>query len=416
MTPGARLAAAAEILSDVLERRAAADRALQQWGRTHRFAGSKDRAAIAERVYAVLRRLGECEALAGSREGRALVLASLAVVDQLAVDDVARLATDGTHALGALTPDVRRQLAAHVPVPGAALLNCPRWLLAPLQDSFGDKMEAELSALSMRAPLDLRVNTLKASRESVMAELLAAGLVPAACARAATGIRLPAGGEARITALACYLDGRVEVQDESSQLAVAFAAPEPGETVIDLAAGAGGKALALAALMQDRGRVLACDVSIDRLAALGPRRARSGASIIAIAGDPQGERVEQLAPGGADLVFVDAPCSGSGTWRRNPEARWTLDPTRLAGYLQVQAQLLDRACALAAPAGRIIHAVCSVLKDEGPAQAAAFCARHPDWQVVRELRLSPASTGTDGFYAAELRRSRSMLAPGTGEP
>ena len=416
MTPGARLAAAAEILSDVLERRAAADRALQQWGRTHRFAGSKDRAAIAERVFAVLRRLGECEALAGSREGRALVLASLAVIDQLGVDDVARLATDGTHALGALTPDERLRLAAPVAAPGAALLNCPRWLLPLLQESLGDTMEAELSALALRAPLDLRVNTLKASRESVMAELRAAGHEPVACARAATGLRLPAGGEARITTLACYLDGRVEVQDESSQLAVVFAAPAPGDTVIDLAAGAGGKALALAALMQDRGRVLACDVSIDRLAALGPRRARSGSSIIAIAGDPHGERIASLVPGGADLVFVDAPCSGSGTWRRNPEARWTLDPTRLAGYLQVQAQLLDRARALVAPGGRIVHAVCSVLKDEGPGQAAAFCARYPDWQVTRELRLSPASTGTDGFYAAELRSVGEVLARATGGP
>jgi len=404
MTPGARLAAAAEVLDQVLQGRSAADRALQSWGRSHRFAGSKDRAAIAERVYAVLRRLGECEALAGARGGRALVLASLAVCDRLPVGEIAALATDGAHAPGALTRSEESRLAAHVPGPADALLNVPQWLLPRLRSVFGDSLEQELAALNLRAPLDLRVNTLKASREQVLDELVREGLVPQACERSPDGIRLPPGNDARISALACFLEGRVEVQDESSQLAVRFAVPGPGQTVVDLASGAGGKALAMAALMQDRGRVLACDVSMDRLMAMGARRARSGASIITIAGDPYGERIVQLADGGADLVFVDAPCSGSGTWRRNPEAKCTLDETRLAGYLAAQVQLLDRAASLVSPDGRIVHAVCSVLAEEGPEQAASFCARHAGWQVSRTLRLSPASTGTDGFFAAELRR------------
>ena len=139
--------------------------------------------------------------------------------------------------------------------------------------------------------------------------------------------------------------------------------------------------------------------------ARGARRSRSGATIITMAGDPYGERLSQLAGAGADLVFVDAPCSGSGTWRRNPEARWTLDETRLQGYLAAQVQLLDRAAGLVSPAGRIVHAVCSILPEEGPLQAAAFCARHAGWSVARTLQLSPASTDTDGFFAAELRRS-----------
>ncbi len=404
MTPGARLAAAAEVLDQVLQGRSAADRALQAWGRAHRFAGSKDRAAIAERAYAVLRRLGECEAVAGKRDARGLVLASLVVCDHLPVSEVARLAVDGTHAPGALTRQEESRLAAHVPGKGDMLLNVPGWLLPRLELAFGDRLMAEVEALNERAPLDLRVNTLKASRDDVIAELVMGGLSAAPCAQAPDGIRLEAGSDARVTGLACFIEGRVEIQDESSQLATRFAAPAPGETVIDLASGAGGKALAIAALMQDRGRVIACDVSIDRLMALGPRRARSGASIIAIAGDPYGERIAQLVPDGADLVFIDAPCSGSGTWRRNPEAKWTLDAVRLEGYLTAQQQLLERAAALVAPQGRIVHAVCSVLAEEGPEQVAGFCRRHPAWTVARSLRLTPASTGTDGFYAAELRR------------
>jgi 16S rRNA (cytosine967-C5)-methyltransferase len=404
MTPGARLAAAAEILDQVLQGRSAADRALQAWGRAHRFAGAKDRAAIAGRVYAVLRRLGECEAVLGRQDGRSLVLASLAVCDHLPVAEAARLAADGTHAPGALTRDEESRLAAHVPGRRDTLLNIPGWLVPRLKHAFGDSLVAEVEALDERAPLDLRVNTLKARRDDVMAELVTAGLSPSPCAQAPDGIRLEPGSDARITGLACYLEGRVEIQDESSQLATRFAAPTPGETVVDLASGAGGKALAMAALMQDRGRVIACDVSIERLMALGPRRARSGASIIAIAGDPYGERLAGLVPDGADLVFIDAPCSGSGTWRRNPEARWTLNAARLEGYLEAQQQLLERAAALVAPQGRIVHAVCSVLAEEGPEQVHAFCSRHPDWRIARTLRLTPASTGTDGFFAAELRR------------
>lgn len=405
MTPGARLAAAAEVLDQVLQGRSAADRALQAWGRSHRFAGSKDRAAIAERVYAVLRRLGECEAAGGARSGRSLVLGSLVVCDRLPVPAIAQLATDGTHAPGALSRAEESRLAGHVAGPEDVLLNVPSWLLVRLRAAFGDRLEAELSALNARAPLDLRVNTLKARREDMLRGLICEGLAAQACARAPEGIRLPAGPDARVSSLACFAEGWVEVQDESSQLAVRFADPKPGETVIDLASGAGGKALAMAALMQDRGRVLACDVAIERLMALGARRSRSGATIITMAGDPYGERLTQLAGAGADLVFVDAPCSGSGTWRRNPEAKWTLDETRLQGYLAAQVQLLDRAAGLVSPAGRIVHAVCSILPEEGPEQAAAFCARHAGWSVSRTLQLSPASTDTDGFFAAELRRS-----------
>ena len=404
MTPGARLQAAVEVLDQVLQGRSAADRALQAWGRAHRFAGSKDRAAIAERVYAVLRRLGECEAVLGLRSGRSLVLASLAVCDRLSVEDISRLVTDGAHAPGALTREEDSRLAAHVPGSVDVLLNVPGWLLPQLEHAFGERLATEIAALNERAPLDLRVNTLKARRDEVLDELVRAGLSARPCARAPDGVRLEAGSDARVTGLACYVEGRIEIQDESSQLAVLFAAPKPGDTVVDLASGAGGKALAMAALMQDRGRVLACDVSIDRLMALGPRRARSGSGIISIAGDPYGERVAQLVATGADLVFVDAPCSGSGTWRRNPEAKWTLDAARLQGYLTAQAQLLERAVALVGPKGRIVFAVCSVLAEEGPGQVAEFCCRNPSWEVSRTLVLTPASTGTDGFYAAELRR------------
>lgn len=385
-------------MTEIFARKAAADRVLSAWGKAHRFAGSKDRAAIAARVYAVLRRRNECAFRMQSDDARALVVASLLVEDGLELDAIAALATDGSHALGALSDAERAQLATpSVSTDPWGLLNYPEWLHPQLAAAFGDGLEREMRALNERAPLDLRVNALKASRDDVLRELADAGIEAVALSSTTHGLRVAAGVDAKVTALAGYTAGKFEVQDEASQRAVALADVRPGQTVIDLAAGAGGKALALASAMANSGRVIVCDIDAGRLRHSEPRIARAGATIIEQAGNPYGAAVT-----GADVVFIDAPCSGSGTWRRNPEAKWTLDAARIESYRQAQTQLLDRAAEIVRPDGRLVFAVCSVLPSERLEQVDAFVKRHPAWRLDASLDLTPARDGTDGFFAARL--------------
>jgi 16S rRNA (cytosine967-C5)-methyltransferase len=412
MTPGARLAAAAEVLADIFARKSAADRTLAAWGRAHRFAGSKDRAAIAERVYTALRRRNECAYALDGDAPRAVVLGSLAVVDALDADAIDALCTDGSHAMGALTAAERVTIAARRTPPAGQpwiRLNYPAWLHAELAAAFGPDLEKEMTALNARAPLGLRVNTLKARRDDVLRELAEAGLAPTTSQQAPDALRLDAGGDAKITALPAYRDGRVEIQDEASQRAVLLADAHPGDTVVDLAAGAGGKALALAAAMKNRGRILACDIEPLRLRQMEPRVVRSGATIVEIVGDPYGGAVAAAVGAGADMAFIDAPCSGTGTWRRNPESKWTLDPARLASYGAAQAKLLDRATELVKRGGRIVYAVCSVLPSEGPGRLEEFLRRSPTWRLRHATALSPARDNTDGFFVAVLQQDG--LAP-----
>jgi 16S rRNA (cytosine967-C5)-methyltransferase len=407
VTPGARLAAAAEVLAEIFARKAAADRALAVWGRGHRFAGSKDRAAIAERVYTCLRRRNECAFAMGDESPRALVLGSLTVVDNLKPLEVEALCADGAHALGALTAGERERVEAPRRSNDPWItLNYPVWLHDELSKALGGGLERELTALNARAPLDLRVNTLKARLDRVLDELVAAGFAPVLCPQTPTAIRLAAGADAKVTALPAYRDGRIEVQDEASQRAALIAGARPGDMVIDLAAGAGGKALALAAVMQNKGRILACDIEPGRLRNMEPRIARAGATIIEIVGDPYGGAISAAAGAGADLVFVDAPCSSTGTWRRNPEAKWTLDVERLNAYRTAQAKLLDRAAELVKPGGRIAYAVCSILPSEGDGQVQAFAARRAGWRVVAAQTLTPGRDGMDGFFVALVERPR----------
>jgi 16S rRNA (cytosine967-C5)-methyltransferase len=403
VTPGARLAAAVEVLNEMFARRAAADRALAAWGKAHRFAGSKDRAAIAERVYAVLRRRNECAFRMQDERARALVIGSLAVADGLGLDAINALCTDGAHALGGLTSSEVAHLA-DARAPGEPWIrgNYPEWLHGALLEQFGDRVSEEMAALNARAPLDLRVNALKATREAVLAELTQASIAATALAAVPFGVRIAVGADAKVTKLDCYLQGRVEIQDEASQRAVLLADAKPGDVVVDLAAGGGGKALALAAAMKNEGRVLACDIDPARLQPLVPRAERAGATIIARAGDPYGAALVQTIGDGADIVFIDAPCSGSGTWRRNPEAKWTLDAVRLRGYCDAQVRLLDRGVELTRPGGRMIYAVCSVLPCERREQIDAFLRRHPGWRIDGVVDLTPVRDQTDGFFAARL--------------
>lgn len=402
MTPGARLAAAIEILNGILSRRRAADVALAEWARAHRFAGSADRRAIEARVYAVLRRRNECAAaMSGHADPRALILGSLRL-EGLDAPSAGALLSDGPHAPGGLTPG---ELALWDQKPGTqdpfwVRLNYPEWLHAELERALGASLETEMEAMLSRAALDLRVNTLKTDRAAAQSALLREG-VETDCSQLASGA-LRVRGNPKLDATQAYANGWVEVQDAASQAVCAMLNARPGERIVDLCAGAGGKSLALAAAMLNQGEILACDVDGKRLGRLAPRAVRCGATIIELTGDPYASH-QHLAPQSADAVLVDAPCSGSGTWRRNPESKWTLDADRLNAYRVAQRQALDRAIELARPAGRVLYVTCSLFKSEGEDQVEALSARHAGWHAVTTRRYSPASTDTDGFFAALLQ-------------
>lgn len=387
MTPAARVQAAIEVLDLVIEAARAngapADRLITEWFRPRRFAGSSDRRAVRELAYRAIRACGEVP-----ENGRAAMLL-------LAEDDPALAALfDGSHHGPARV--LGDEAIAH---PGVA----PSWLEERLAASgiSGD----EATALLERAPLDLRVNTLKAGRDSIALPVEAE---PTAAPQA---LRLTV--PATVEQWPEWNDGLVEVQDTGSQIACMAADARPGQTVIDLCAGAGGKTLALAAAMENRGTLLASDSDRPRLSRLLPRAGRAGVTIVETLLLNPGREAEGLSnwQGKADAVLVDAPCSGTGTWRRNPEARWRLTEKELARLASLQARLLDVAAGLVKPGGRLVFVTCSLLDEEGRGQADAFLARHPGWRAeVLQLpagrphgagiRLTPLHDGTDGFFIA----------------
>lgn len=391
MTPAARVEAAIQLLDLIIaaarDQGPAADTIIAGWLKARRYAGSQDRRAIRDLVYDAVRLCGERPA-----SGRAAMLALAAVRPGLA--DL----FDGSQHGPA--PVAAGEAAA---APGLA----PDWLTPLLA-------HVDIAALLGRAPLDLRVNRLKTDRAAAMQALGAGEPTPFS----PDGLRLdpPIAVEAQ----PAFRDGWIEVQDEGSQLIARACAARPGQTVIDLCAGAGGKTLALAADMGGpaAGRLIACDTDRARLGRLAPRAARAGAGGIEtrlLGGGREAEALGDLA-GQADLVLIDAPCSGVGTWRRNPEARWRLTPERLARLTAIQGRLLDLGATLVRPGGAIVYAVCSVLDAEGADQLAAFGARRPDFAVKRPFTLagedrgggvllSPGRDGTDGFFVARLERA-----------
>ncbi|MCA0977660.1 RsmB/NOP family class I SAM-dependent RNA methyltransferase [Qipengyuania flava] len=387
MTPAARVQTSIELLDTIMDaarsKGAPADRILADWFRGNRFAGSKDRRAIRELVYSAIRACGPVP-----ETGRAAML-RLADTDE----SLAPL-FDGSNYGPA--PLAEGEVAAQGGV-------APDWLARRLAAS--DITADEAEALLERAPLDLRVNTLKAERATL--SLPVSGEQTAA----PHGLRIEAGTQ--VEQWPEWRDGKLEVQDTGSQLACLAVGAQPGETIIDLCAGGGGKTLALAAAMDNLGRLIASDTDRGRLSRLQPRAERAGASIIETRLlDPKRE-FEALADleGQADAVMVDAPCSGTGTWRRNPEARWRLDEQELARLTALQADLLDLAARLVKPDGRLIYVTCSLLDEEGADQFAAFLQRAQDFRQHElslpagrargnGIRLSPYREGTDGFFIA----------------
>ncbi|MCB5409126.1 RsmB/NOP family class I SAM-dependent RNA methyltransferase [Pseudogemmobacter faecipullorum] len=383
--PG-RAAAAIQILDQILGGEPA-EKALTAWGRASRYAGSKDRAAVRDLVYEALRARRSLAALGGAaadeENGRALVLGLI------------RARGEAVEAWFAGAPHgpapVRADEAARV-AEGAAALDLPDWLEAPLRQDLAADFDAVIAALRQRAPVFLRVNLARASRELAVNMLAAEGIVAKPHPMVKTALEVSEGAR-KIQNAEAYLSGVVELQDLSSQAVVAALPLADGMRVLDHCAGGGGKTLAMAGLADLD--LFAHDFSPRRMEDLKTRATRAGIEVRLTA------TPEALAP--FDLVLTDVPCSGSGSWRRDPAGKWALTPARLEELQQIQAGILERAAKMLRPGGWLAYATCSFLSAENEAQIAAFRAAHPGWTLEKSLRFSPLQGG-DGFYLALLQR------------
>ena len=442
MTPAARIAAAIEILEQVDAAKAPADKTVTAYLRARRYIGAKDRRAIGQRVFGLLRAQARLDwwcarADLAAAQARHRVLAGLVLIDGECAEVASALFDGGLYSPSALEPGERAaieglagQSLVHPEQPTWVRLECPEWLLPDFEAAFGTDAEAELESLLDEAPLDLRVNGLKGEREAARRALAGAGIESAPTPVSPLGLRV--SGRRAVTATEAFQTGLVEVQDEGSQLLALLADARPGLAVCDLCAGAGGKTLALGAAMGGQGRLVAADVEPGRLAAAKPRLRRAGLSGVELHRLEAGEDPWLAAQaGGFDRVLVDAPCSGTGTWRRSPDARWRLAPSRLEALQATQDQLLRTAAALVALGGRLVYATCSLLPTENEARVAAFLAAQPGfaplpvetvWAEVLGagppvdashaggLRLTPRRHGTDGFCLAILERARRLTS------
>jgi 16S rRNA (cytosine967-C5)-methyltransferase len=394
MTPAARLQAVIEILGEPGSR--PLDRQLKDWFRGHRFAGSKDRYAITEQVYDIVRHRARYAHRMGAQDSRTLAISAV-----LAAGRDPEAVFTGGYGPPPLTAEERAAIArAPAPAPSWVTHEYPPWLEEELTRAFGPRLAEEMAAFRMRAPVDLRVNTLKATRAEVLGILRADGFDCEISAVLPDALRCAPG--VNLTAHRLYASGAFEIQDWAAQRAVVLSDARPGMRVLDLAAGAGGKSLALAAAMQNRGSLLAFDDKPERLAPLAARAARAGASIIAVARQRGGPL---WGNGRFDLVFLDVPCSGSGTWRRQPELKWRLTPERLAELQGIQNWLFADAARHTAPGGKLVYATCSILPRENEDRVDTFLAAHPLFRRAQpDFHASPAASASDGFYAAFLRR------------
>jgi 16S rRNA (cytosine967-C5)-methyltransferase len=408
----ALLANAGAALAEALRFAAPADEVLSRHFRSHRELGQQDRAFVAEAVFAVLRRKRSLEAAAGSAAPQALLAAALLRVMGLSGRMLAGVVDDATAA--------RLRAPRSDELPPAVRADLPDWLFARLVAQQGTEEAMRLAqGLLNPAPLDLRVNLARASREEVRARFAADGLAAEPTPYSPAGLRL--AGRPAVNRHPWFRDGLVEVQDEGSQVLAFLVAPRRGEMVGDYCAGAGGKTLAMAMLMRGTGRIYAFDISAKRLAALGPRAARAGVTSIhavTLAGDNDA-RARRLA-GKLERVLVDAPCSGFGTLRRNPDLKWRHAEAAVTELAAKQQRILAAAARLVKPGGRVVYATCSILREENDAVADAFLAAHAKFAALpcakllaeqrialdtgERLRLSPHLHATDGFFAAVFTR------------
>jgi 16S rRNA (cytosine967-C5)-methyltransferase len=392
MTPGARLSAAIELLDAVLAG-APAERELTRWARASRFAGSKDRAAVRDLVYDGLRRRRSFGFLGGGDTGRAILLAREAAEGT----DLDLLFTGEGYGPAPVTAAERAALAGDLAAaPAPVRLDFPDFLAAELEASLGADFEPVLAAMQRRAPVDLRVNTLKTNPDAATVVLARDGVQVARHPLARDALRVLENPRL-VAASRAYTQGMVELQDASSQLVVETAGTQPGMTVLDYCAGGGGKTLALAAALKGRGRLLAWDANPRRMSDL-PERARRAGAEVRILSDAECAALGPVC----HLVLADAPCSGTGAWRRKPEGKWRLTPGELDRFPPLQDSILDAAARRVRPGGMLVYATCSLLARENEDRAAAFAARHPDWRPEGARRLSPLDDG-DGFFIARFR-------------
>ena len=423
-----RVSAAIDVLTSITGRHRPAAEALKDWGKAHRFAGSTDRHAIGTLVYDVLRRRNSLAWRMGSETPRALALAALLDVWAIPVNAIAAMAEE-PHGPGALAPEERaaleRSLSGDLPL--HVLGDVPEWLAPSYTRAFGPRAAEEGAALAARAPVDLRVNTLKAARPQVLEALSRFGAVEGPWSPLAVRIAAP-GPETRnanVEAEPAHGLGWYEVQDAGSQVAALLSGVAPGMAVADICAGAGGKTLALAAMMRNEGRLVAHDLDRFRLRPIFERLTRAGVTNCEVISAQDKGKLDALGP--FDCVVIDAPCSGSGSWRRKPDAKWRFNRKLLQQRLKEQAQLLDRGFDLARPGGTVIYITCSVLPEENTGQIASFTARRPQAKIVpykeqwartigggvpasadgseNTLLLTPARHGTDGFFVAVIAKT-----------
>ena len=432
MTPAARLSAAIEVLADIEGRHRPAAQALKDWGLSHRFAGSGDRAAIAGLLYDALRRRASSAFLMGAETPRAVLIGMLRRERNLDLAAIEKLCDGSRFAPEPLGEEERTRLSAASldDAPPHVLGDYPAWLDDKLAATFGEARAEEGAALAARAPLDLRVNTLKGERTAMAAEL--AEYAAQETRWSPFGLRIIVAPESKSPAIHAeppFIKGAIEIQDEGSQLAALLSGASPGEQVIDLCAGAGGKTLALAAMMQNHGQIFATDTDKRRLAPIHERLERAGVRNVQVRTPRRDADILADQRHNADLVLIDAPCTGAGAWRRNPDAKWRVRPGALAERLKDQAEALDQAAALVKPGGRIVYITCSVLEDENGAQVRGFVARKEGFTIVAPadvtnalgeraflfrravlssaegILMTPRRTDTDGFFVSMLRKA-----------
>ena len=434
MRNGGRISAAIAVLTDVLDRHQPVKIAMRDWGKRARYAGSKDRAWVAGLVLDALRRRNSTAHHMGHDDPRALIFGTLRFAWDWPARDVEQACYDD-HGPSPLT-NAERDALIMAPDPSApphVQGDYPEWMTPHLQRVFGPEAVIEAQAMAVRADVDLRVNTLKTDPEKAALPLKSVKAEPSKLLRNAYHIpaRDPAEREDSVEAIPAFSRGWVEVQDAGSQIAAAAANAQPGEQVLDFCAGGGGKTLALAAQMDGKGQIHAYDIDGKRLSALIPRLKRSGAHNVKLVHPSEGNSLEQLI-GQMDLVFVDAPCTGTGTWRRKPDSKWRVKPAQLQKRIEDQRAILAEAASYVKPGGRLLYATCSFLIEEDEDRVQEFLAADPRFtevdaaeaaiasglltdhgaSIVRKfrgptgsVRLTPRRASTDGFFFSLLRRT-----------
>ena len=388
MTPAARISAAIEVLDQVLDDQAA-EASLTRWARGARYAGSKDRAAVRDHVFQALRCLQSYACLGGAQTGRGLMIGALRAAGQ----DPSELFTGEGHAPAPLS--AREISGGRLPETDAEHFDMPGWMVPLFQSDLGSKAHAAARCLAVRAPVTLRVNIRLSSVTQAIETLQKDGVSVMTSELCDTALRVTEGAR-RVAQSVAYRDGSVELQDASSQAAMAALALADGAKVLDFCAGGGGKTLALAARCD--GRWFAHDIDAGRMRDLPNRASRAGV------------RIGLLPPGQAgseapfDMVLCDAPCSGSGTWRRAPEAKWRLTPERLAELIKLQSKILHEAARLVGPGGQLAYATCSVFRQENEDRIVEFLETHDEWTLQSQTRW-PISPDGDGFFLVQLIRA-----------